>query len=82
MLLGTTSTLGSAGLETVVESSVDFSDVLHAAGTGGSSSESLLAPVDCSREKIVRKYSGLSKSEPVFKTLHGDFRKAIKSKTQ
>lgn len=51
VLRGSPGTLGSAGLESVVESAVDLADVLHAAGTGGSASESLLAPVDCSRKQ-------------------------------
>lgn len=54
MLLGSAGTLGSTLLESVVESAVDIAEVLHAAGTGGSATESLLAPVDC--RKSIRKH--------------------------
>ena len=54
MLLGSPGTLGSTLLESVVESAVDVAEVLHAAGTGGSATESLLAPVDC--RESTRKY--------------------------
>lgn len=46
-LLGATGTLGSAGLESVLELAVDRLEVTHAASAGGSSSEGLLTPVIC-----------------------------------
>lgn len=47
MVLGTTSALGGADLEAVVEAAVDLLEVTHSAGAGGLSALGLLAPVDC-----------------------------------
>lgn len=47
VVLGTTSALGGADLEAVVEAAVDLLEVTHSAGAGGLSALGLLAPVDC-----------------------------------
>lgn len=46
MVLGTTSALGGADLEAVVEAAVDLLEVTHSAGAGGLSALGLLAPVE------------------------------------
>lgn len=45
--LGATGTLGSTGLEAVLEAAVDIAEGAHAAGAGGLAALSLLTPVDC-----------------------------------
>lgn len=59
MVLGATSTLGSADLEAVLEASVDDLKVSHSAAASGLSSLGLLAPVDCF-EKIGKQASSNS----------------------
>lgn len=45
LALGATSALGGAGLEAVLEATVNLLEVPHAAGTGGLAALGLLAPV-------------------------------------